>query len=556
MKEKIVLLNSGGFDSVCLAYEIRAKYPEAEIHSLFFDYGQKTVNTERRCSNDVAEKLGFTHREMTIPSFSWSHCALTDGSSDDQYINQRNLIFLSYAISYAESIGAHLILVAFIKPDEGIQYYSDTSPEFVDKINMITNTLGIEVEAPFIDFTKHGLLMSIARFHGIKRNDFISCSLSEEPCGECSDCKCIEDMYTNYIDPHRTEDIFLSNLDFTPEFIESANDDEIRTAKVYVNDKCQFSCKHCFIGCKPKNLSEHLTLNEWDEVIKQLSENGVNHIDFFGKEPLYDDKVFFLMDTCKKLNITYSVVTNGVNVKEYIRELEAYKPEVVLSVENLGSTKYRNSGKFIEDNIKLLLLSGVPVSITVDLSYSNFKGLKKLITKLYKLGVRKVYVKPIRPFGEHEEELMTKVLKSEDLIYALEDLADCTEKFEDLEITYSLAQMDLHRMSKDCSEEFNETIGYCLVNRIDDYHGVFLECELFCNRFRKSIAITPDGKVLGCASEYGCDDPEVTYDLRKMSVTSAIQCGKEQMRNDFYPNTNCVGCYFNKHYIEIGKIFQ
>lgn len=555
MKEKIVLLNSGGFDSVCLAHETKAKYPEAEVHSLFFDYGQKTVETERKCSMKVAEKLGFTPVGMCIPSFTWSHCALTDGSSDDPYINQRNLIFLSYAISYAESIGAHLILVAFIKPEDGTQYYSDTSPQFVERINTITNTLGIVVEAPFIHRDKYELF-HIARYHGINRDDFISCSLSEEPCGECSDCKCIEDMYTNYIDPHVTEDIFLDTLEFTPEFIESAYEDKVTTAKVYVNDKCQFSCKHCFIGTKPKNLSEHLSLDEWDEFIKQLSEYGVEHIDFFGKEPLYDDRVFFLMDICRKFNITYTVVTNGVNIKKYIRELELFKPEVVLSVENLGKTQYRNSGKFIEDNIKLLLSRGVPVSITIDLSYSNFNGLKKLVSKLYKLGVKNIYVKPIRPFGEYEEELMNKVLKSIDLVYALDDLVDCASKFEDLEITYSLSQMDLQRMYKDCNAEFNDTVGYCLANRVPYYEGVILECELFCNRFRDAIAITPDGKMLGCASEYGCDDPEVTYDLRKISVEEAISAGKEQMRNNFYPNNTCVGCYFNKFYIETGKIFQ
>ena len=64
---KIVVLNSGGFDSVVLAHHIGHLNPEAEIHNLFFDYGQLSVDSERYCSEKCAKDLGFTYKEVVIP---------------------------------------------------------------------------------------------------------------------------------------------------------------------------------------------------------------------------------------------------------------------------------------------------------------------------------------------------------------------------------------------------------------------------------------------------------------------------------------------------------
>ena len=54
---RLLCLCSGGFDSVVLLHNIRDNFPEAEIHTLFFDYGQGTAKYERECSKKVSEKL-------------------------------------------------------------------------------------------------------------------------------------------------------------------------------------------------------------------------------------------------------------------------------------------------------------------------------------------------------------------------------------------------------------------------------------------------------------------------------------------------------------------
>ena len=48
--EKIVALNSGGFDSICMLHLLRDNYPSHEIKTLFFDYGQTMVEEEFTCA--------------------------------------------------------------------------------------------------------------------------------------------------------------------------------------------------------------------------------------------------------------------------------------------------------------------------------------------------------------------------------------------------------------------------------------------------------------------------------------------------------------------------
>ena len=70
---KIVALCSGGFDSVVMLHFIRETHPDYDIHTLFFDYGQKTLKQEEHCAEKVSKKLGCHFHKVTLPKFSWSN---------------------------------------------------------------------------------------------------------------------------------------------------------------------------------------------------------------------------------------------------------------------------------------------------------------------------------------------------------------------------------------------------------------------------------------------------------------------------------------------------
>ena len=96
MNEKVIALNSGGFDSVVMLHRLVID-DNKDVISLFFNYGQRNSAKERECARKVANNLGLEHIEIDLPPINWSASSLYDSTQDstNQYIEMRNLIFIS-----------------------------------------------------------------------------------------------------------------------------------------------------------------------------------------------------------------------------------------------------------------------------------------------------------------------------------------------------------------------------------------------------------------------------------------------------------------------------
>lgn len=187
---KAVLLCSGGFDSVVLANYVRDWNNDLEIETLFFDYGQKSVEMERKCAIKVSEKIGAHFNEIKLPKFTWTKSEFYSDNGysglEKEYLEMRNLVFISYAMSLAESIGAKLIFMALLKHTEG---YFDGTYKFVRAYNKLVKEKGIKLCAPFLKYYKYGLV-NLINDYGISEDDFFTCDnpVSGCPCGKCPDC--------------------------------------------------------------------------------------------------------------------------------------------------------------------------------------------------------------------------------------------------------------------------------------------------------------------------------------------------------------------------------
>lgn len=126
--KRIVVLNSGGFDSTVLTHTVAKRYKDndVEIISLFFDYHQNSLQWERACAYNTCMKLGLTWKVINLPHFNW----VDRDKLESSFVEYRNLIFLSYASSYAKSKNAEEIYVAFIDMGSKKYYYHDSSPQF------------------------------------------------------------------------------------------------------------------------------------------------------------------------------------------------------------------------------------------------------------------------------------------------------------------------------------------------------------------------------------------------------------------------------------------
>lgn len=195
---KILCLNSGGFDSIVMLYEVRYLNPDAEIHTLIFNYGQKSWPIEYDCAKKSSDKVGAKLRVITIPEFTWSK---NYGKSDESsYLEYRNLIFLAYASSYAESIEAEEIHVGWISFNE--MAYLDGSDHFYHTFRSLIKPSGITLRSLFLDedWSKYEVYdLMKKRGYNVTREDFNSCDYLDDnykPCGKCPDCLAVESIYS------------------------------------------------------------------------------------------------------------------------------------------------------------------------------------------------------------------------------------------------------------------------------------------------------------------------------------------------------------------------
>jgi len=190
-----VLLASGGMDSTVLAYDLAQK--NKDIILLFLDYGQHCVKKELETLKSVTPNrykdniriikiddiYKESHSRMIVEANLWTDNII----ADDLYLPYRNLLFLSIASAYAQSIGAKNVYSAFINSNHAKEI--DCSMEFFIKLESMLESYGsVKINMPFREMSK----FEVARL-GIKIGAPVavtySCQVnSENPCGACPNC--------------------------------------------------------------------------------------------------------------------------------------------------------------------------------------------------------------------------------------------------------------------------------------------------------------------------------------------------------------------------------
>ena len=190
-----VLLASGGMDSTVLAYDLANR--KQNIILLFLDYGQHCKETEYETLKKVVPevyrnnirviKIGDIYKEsksrMIVEANLWTDTVV----ADDLYLPYRNLLFLSIASAYAQSISVKNVYSAFINSNHAKEI--DCSMEFFTKLESLLQTYGsIKINMPYRDMSKR----EVARL-GIQLGAPVaatySCQVnSKNPCGSCPNC--------------------------------------------------------------------------------------------------------------------------------------------------------------------------------------------------------------------------------------------------------------------------------------------------------------------------------------------------------------------------------
>ncbi len=208
MMARAVILLSGGLDStVTLALAAAEKF---EPHALSFEYGQRH-QIEIEAAKRVAHSLGVRdHRIAQIDLRVFGGSALTDQIAVPQergtgemasgipatYVPARNTILLSYALAFAETIGATDIFIGANAVD--YSGYPDCRPEFLrvfEELANVATKAGVEgaqfkIHAPLLCLTKADIVRKGAEL-GVDFSITHSCydpASDGTACGKCDAC--------------------------------------------------------------------------------------------------------------------------------------------------------------------------------------------------------------------------------------------------------------------------------------------------------------------------------------------------------------------------------
>jgi 7-cyano-7-deazaguanine synthase len=206
-----VVLLSGGLDSTTVLAVARAQ--GFNVYAMTFRYGQRH-SAEIDAARQIAGAAGVTrHVVVDFDLRQWGGSALTSDVAvpkhDDvaavnanttipvTYVPARNTIFLSFALAWAEVLGATDLFVGVNALD--YSGYPDCRPEYIDAFARMANLAtraGVEgtsrlvIHAPLMALGK-GEIIRLGRSLGVDYSATTSCydpGIDGAACGQCDAC--------------------------------------------------------------------------------------------------------------------------------------------------------------------------------------------------------------------------------------------------------------------------------------------------------------------------------------------------------------------------------
>ncbi len=204
--EKAICLLSGGLDSTTTLF--LAEQKGFRVSCLIFDYGQrheKEIKTAQKIARRA--KCPYVVVKIQLP---WKGSALLDkkislpqkrslariGAPEipATYVPARNIIFMSFAASFAESVGAKTIFIGANARD--YSGYPDCRPEFFKTYARVLKCAtkagvegrGVKIETPLIHKTKSQIIKLGLKLKVPYQLTWSCYKGGRAPCGICDSC--------------------------------------------------------------------------------------------------------------------------------------------------------------------------------------------------------------------------------------------------------------------------------------------------------------------------------------------------------------------------------
>lgn len=204
MSKALVIL-SGGMDSTVLLHYVTNNLSHDEVYAVTFNYGQR-IAREIECAKfqaqackvkehkiinmdffrDITKMSALTNTDLKIPK-------ARDDIGNAQplsYVPFRNLLLLTTAAGWAESIGAEHLYYGAVQTDDYSGYWDCTS-SFLSKVNgvyALNRKNSIVINAPFMSFSKEDVITTGILLKVDFRQTHTCYEGTDPACGECVSC--------------------------------------------------------------------------------------------------------------------------------------------------------------------------------------------------------------------------------------------------------------------------------------------------------------------------------------------------------------------------------
>jgi len=204
MSKALVIL-SGGMDSTVLLHHVTKNLNYDEVYAITFNYGQRIIREvdcakfqSQACNvkehkvidmdffRDISTMSALTNTNLKIPK------ARDDigNAQPISYVPFRNLLLLTTAAGWGESLGAQDLFYGAVETDDFSGYWDCTSM-FLDKVNNLyglNRKFGVKVNAPFMRDSKKDVIRRGIDLKVDFRQTHTCYEGTDPACGECVSC--------------------------------------------------------------------------------------------------------------------------------------------------------------------------------------------------------------------------------------------------------------------------------------------------------------------------------------------------------------------------------